>query len=106
MAGVGGSRRGDWGVRVPVRAVVISHNHGLSYSIEREFSELLLRIGVTDRTYAHVADMDRPIAFRAVMRLFGNRFYIHIPRWAVPYYQRGDEVEIIITPLGRKTQKQ
>ena len=65
----------------------------------------LLRIGITDRIYAHVADMDRPIAFRAVMRLFGNRFYIYIPRWATTLYQRGEEVEISITPLGRKAQK-
>ena len=52
-----------------------------------------------------MADLNRSVSFRAVMRLFGNRFYIHIPRWAVLYYQRGDEVEIIITPLGRKAQK-
>ena len=82
-----------------MKARVISHNHGLSYSVGREFTELLTKLGVRDRTIAYVTDMDRPVGFRAVMRLLGGRFYIHIPRWAVPYYKRGEEVRLLITPL-------
>ena len=47
-----------------------------------------------------MADLNGSVSFRIVMRLFGNRFYIYIPRWAALYYQRGYEVEIIITPLA------
>ena len=85
--------------RYPVKARVISHNHGLAYSVKREFSELLTRLGIGDRAIAYVADMDRPVGFKAVMRLFGGRFYIHIPRWAMQYYKRGEEVRLLITPL-------
>ena len=88
--------------RHPVRARVISHNHGLAYSIGGAFAELLRFLGVGDRAVVHVADMERPVSFRARARVFGSRYYIHIPKWAMPYYRRGMEVNLLITPLPQE----
>lgn len=82
-----------------VRANVIGKWHGYAFSIGREHSELLRKVGIGDRAVVHVVDVNRPVSFRAVMRLNGNRFYIHIPKWACKYYNRGDEAILLITPL-------
>lgn len=88
------------GINMLVRATVIRKEHSFSYSIDRGFSDLLRKIGIGDKADVHVADMKRPVSFKAVMRLHGNKYYIHIPRWAVAFYEWGEEVELVITILG------
>ena len=89
---------------MPVRAHVISKGNGkYSYSIEREYSELLMSLGVGDKAVVHVRDYERPVSFRAKTMVHGYRLYIHVPKWAMRYYQPGDEVILIITPLERVT---
>ena len=81
------------------RASVIRKGHGLAYSLSRESSELLTRIGIGDRAVLHVRAVDRPVSFKAVARIHGQRLYIHIPKWAEEYHNHGDEVLLVITPL-------
>lgn len=82
-----------------VRAHVIRKGHNYAFSLAREESELLMRVGIGDRTVADIRDLERPVAFKAVMRTHGYRFYIHIPKWAEAYYNHLDEVVLVITPL-------
>lgn len=91
-------------MNAPVRASIIRKGGGkYSYSIEREESELLMRLGVGDKAVVHVRDIERPVAFRAKVMVHGYRLYIHVPKWAMKFYEPGDEAILIITPLEYNT---
>lgn len=89
-------------IKLLARAHVIRKGHGKAFSIERESSDLMMKIGFGDKTIAHIADVNKPVGFKAVMRAISNRFYVHVPRWADDYYEWGEEVILVITPLMKR----
>ena len=81
---------------VPVEVRVVAHDH--TYWLSVIGGRYLGMVGIRDGDVVVVKD-PRGIAFHSRVRVRGRRAYIHIPKPFWKYYQRGDALQVIITPV-------
>ena len=85
--------------KVPIRGVVIVHDHRLSFSVDKAGREALRLVGVGDKARVIVEDPGRGLAFQSTVKVLPTRAYIHIPKTLWGFYDKGDVAWIIITPI-------
>ena len=82
-----------------VVGVVVNHNHGDAISVHREYLNNLIVLGVKDGDRVIVEDVTHGIAYPSRVRYGKTVAHIRIPKDFWPYYQKGEEVVALITPI-------
>ena len=78
---------------------IINHDHGRVAAFGEDVVRNLVLLGVKDRERVVIEDVQRGIAFTGIVRLLRTRAYVRIPKHLWQFYNRGDEVVALITPL-------
>ena len=85
--------------KIPAKARIVSAFHTLNFSVLEPSKDVFDLVGVRDRNIATVEDKKRGIALHSIIKLHGNKVYIPIPKAFHMFYERGEEVGIVITIL-------
>lgn len=78
---------------------IANHDHGLVAVFGMDVVRNLLLLGVKDRERVVIEDIARGVAFTGIVRFLKTRVYVRIPKHLWQFYNRGDEVVALITPL-------
>ena len=85
--------------KIPVSGVVIAHDHTMNISVDKVSRRGLVALGVVDGSVVVVEDKDRGISFQTTIRIHPSRAYIRIPKAFHTFYEHGEEITVIVTPL-------
>ena len=85
--------------RIPVTGIVIVHDHTMNISLDKVSRRGLEALGVGDGSVVVVEDKNRGISFQTTIRVHPSRAYIRIPSAFHMFYEHGEEVTTIVTPL-------
>lgn len=86
--------------RIPIPiARVVNTDHCMQLSITGEPRRALDLAGVRDRAIVMVEDRNKGLSFQSMIKLLPTRAYIPVPKPFQQFYEYGEEVSIVITPL-------
>ena len=85
--------------KTAVRGVIVHHNNYLELSVHRQYLDNLALLGIKHGDKVVVEDVQRGIAYPAKVRFGKTVAWLSIPKDFWSYYEKGEEVVVLITPI-------